>query len=406
MTREEVRPAHASSEPRRGRVVAIDLLRGFALLGILVMNIQAFAMPLAAYFNPLAYGRFEGLDRAAWFVTRLFFDVKFLSIFSTLFGASLILAGEGAQASRRLRWLVVLGLVHGYALFVGDILFTYGVVGLVVVRARRWSVARQVRTGLTLIASTAFVHLFLGATYDLLPAWARAEVARTVSAEDVATQLEVFRAGWVAQLPARASLCFSNHVFGTLLESGWQAGGCMLLGMAAVRTRFFEGDTRVHREGPAAFAIGLAATSAGMTVGLGASFTPRAWLFAQALHLFGSVGIAFGWVVAIVALSRARWASRLSMPVASLGRVAFSAYILQSVAGMFVFGGQGLGLFGTWGRARLLAAPLAFWLVEVALAVAWTSRFRFGPLEALWRGLYRGDFSLGGVDRASGSAAG
>lgn len=392
----EPRSAEPSRRPAaRERVVAIDVLRGLALLGILVMNIQAFAMPLAAYFNPLVYGAFDGADRAAWFATRLVFDVKFLSIFSTLFGASLVLAGAGERATRRLVWLVVFGLVHGYLLYVGDILFTYGVVGLVVVRARSWPIERQAKVGLILVASGSALHATLGVLYPHLPAWGLAEIDRVVSGHDVAEQLAVFRSGYLAQLPARAAACFSNQIGGTLVESGWQSAGCMLLGMAAVRARFFQGETRLHRLGPAAFALGLAVTAAGIAVGLRGLFAPRAWLFAQSLHLAGCVGVTFGLVVAIVALARAPWASFVSRSVARLGRVAFSAYILQSVAGLFVFSGAGLGLYGTWGRATLLAAPLAFWLVELVLAGAWTSRFRFGPLEALWRGLYRGDFSLG-----------
>jgi uncharacterized protein len=370
------------------RIVAIDVLRGFALLGILVMNIQAFAMPVAAYFNPLVYGQFEGLDRAAWFVTRLFFDVKFLSIFSTLFGASLVLAGEGRQAIRRLRWLIVFGLMHGPLLFFGDVLFTYGVVGLLV-RARSWPVARQARIGLALIASGAVAYVILGAAYPVLPAWAHDELARTLSADGVDRHLEVFRAGWLKQLPMRAALSFDNQVVGTLLEGGTQSAGCMLLGMAAVRVGFFEGSTALHRHGPLAFTLGLAISGLGIAVGLGGSFVPRVWLFSQAVHLTGCLGVTFGWVVAIIALARAPWASRLTGPVARLGSVAFTAYILQSVAGLVVFGGQGFGLYGTWGRAKLLVAPVVFWMLQVALAAAWTARFRFGPLEALWRNLYR-----------------
>ncbi len=397
-------PSNMSTSDRRTatRVVAIDVLRGFALLGILLMNVQAFAMPVAAYFNPFAYGRFEGLDRAAWFVTRLFFDVKFLSLFSLLFGASLVLAGEGAHAIRRLRWLVVFGLLHGHLLFFGDVLFTYGVVGLLLLRARDWPVARQVVVGGALVASGSLLHAVLGVAFPHLPTWAQTEIARTVSGEDVTRHLAVFRAGWFEQLPVRAFMSFENQVVGTLFESGWQAAGCMLLGMAAIRARFFEGGTRLHRWGPAAFVLGLVVTGFGVAVGLSGSFTPRTWLFSQALHLAGCLGVASGWLVGFVALARVPWASRLTTPVASLGRVAFSAYILQSLAGLFIFGGQGLGLYGTWGRAQLLVAPVAFWLLQVALAVAWTSRFRFGPLEALWRGLYRGGFSLGAIDRTEG----
>ncbi len=388
----------------RSRLVPVDVLRGIALLGILVMNVQAFAMPVQAYFNPFVYGRFEGLDRAAWFVTRLFFDAKFLSLFSALFGASLVLAGEGSRAVRRLQWLVVFGLLHGYGLFAGDVLFTYGVVGLFVVRAREWPVARQATLGIVLIASGAVFHAVLAAAYPLLPTWAHAAIADMISGDDVARHLRVFRAGWCEQFPVRATMTFENHVLGTLFDAGWQSAGCMLLGMAAIRVRFFEGETRLHRHGLAAFVLGLIITAFGIVVGLRGSFQPRTWLVSQAIHLAGCLGVAFGWAVAIVRLARASWASRSTGPIARLGRVAFSAYILQSVAGLFVFGGQGLGLYGTWSRAQLLAAPVVFWLLQVALAVAWTSRFQYGPLEALWRGLYRGEFSLGSATRTDGDS--
>jgi uncharacterized protein len=375
---------------REGRVVSIDVVRGFALLGILVMNVQAFAMPSPAYFNPLAYGTADGLDAMVWGLTRLFFDGKFLSLFSTLFGASLVLAGGGARAVRRLGWLVVFGLVHGYALFVGDILFTYGTVGLLALRAREWPVPRLVRTGLALVAVACATPALLGLFHDSLPTWLRAELARTVSAEGVARELAVFRSGWFEQLPLRAELSFANQVLATPFESGWQAGGCMLLGMAAVRTRFFDGATSLHRYGSGAFVAGLGVTGLGMWVSWRGGFAPRAWLLGQALHLAGCAGVTFGWLTVLVALARRASASGLVSWVARLGRVAFTAYIVQSVAGMLVFGGQGLGQYGHWSRSQLLVAPFVLWGAQVLLAVAWTSRHRAGPLEALWRRLYAG----------------
>ncbi|MCA2979995.1 MAG: DUF418 domain-containing protein, partial [Myxococcaceae bacterium] len=96
------------------RVASIDVLRGVALLGILVMNIQSFAMPHAAYLNPRAWGSLEGAEGVAWALGRLLFDFKFITLFSTLFGASLVLAGEASSPRRRLSWLVAFGLLHGY----------------------------------------------------------------------------------------------------------------------------------------------------------------------------------------------------------------------------------------------------------------------------------------------------
>jgi uncharacterized protein len=396
-------PAPSNADALK-RIHSIDVVRGFALLGILVMNVQAFAMPVAAYFNPRVCGGFEGLDRAAWLLTRLLFDVKFLSIFSTLFGASLILAGRGFAATKRLLWLVVFGLVHGYTLYFGDILFTYGVVGLLVVHAWEWPVPRLVSTGLVLLLAAVAVHVFVGAAWDVLPAWIRDEVVRTVSDREAAAQIVAFRGDWRAQLETRAALAFNNHVLGTLFESGWQAAGCMMLGMAAMRSGFFEGGTGVHRRAPVFGLAGLTLTAAGIALSLAFDFAPRAWLFGQALHLAGSIGVTWGWLVVLVAFARGKRARPLVESVARLGRVAFSAYILQSIGGALLFGGHGLGLYGTVSRRVLLLGPLAFWTFELVLANAWTRAFRVGPLEALWRGLYRGEFSLGAVRPGDASA--
>ena len=377
------------------RIESIDLLRGFSLLGILVMNIQAFGMPVAAYFNPLVYGSFTGSDRFVWWITRLFFDVKFLSIFSMLFGSSLVLAGGRAQARRRLGWLLIFGLIHGYLIFFGDILFSYAVVGLLILPARDWSVGRQFRIALPLLAITPITLMALGFGYEWLPDSWRLELLKTVTDIDVAKDLAIFRSPYLEQLPHRAEITFSNHIFGTILESGWQASGCMLLGMAAVRSGFFERTHRSLRLAGVLFGVGLLLTTGGALFMWREDFAPRIWFFGQALHSAGVYGIAFGWVSFIVALSKVSGLQRFLGQVARLGRVAFSAYILQSLVGILVFSGLGLGQFGAWTRTELFIAPFFIWGVQILMAQAWTSRFRVGPLEALWRGLYRGDFSLG-----------
>ena len=111
------------------RVASIDVLRGVALVGILVMNIQTFALPHAAYMNPSAWGSLAGVEGVVWSLSRLLFDFKFITLFSTLFGASLVLAGEASKPKRRLLWLIIFGCVHGYLIWFGDVLFAYGVTG-------------------------------------------------------------------------------------------------------------------------------------------------------------------------------------------------------------------------------------------------------------------------------------
>src|SRR5436305_12829970 len=130
------------------RVTAVDVLRGVALLGILPMNIVAFAWPFAAYFDPTAGGGFEGRDRAIWIVCHLVFDQKMLTIFSMLFGAGLVLMGDRADARgrslarvyyRRVFWLLAIGAVHAYLIWDGDILFAYAECGLLLYPFRRRS---------------------------------------------------------------------------------------------------------------------------------------------------------------------------------------------------------------------------------------------------------------------------
>lgn len=131
----------ATAEPVPGteRIGSLDILRGVAILGILVMNIYAFALPFTAYSNPLVMGGTDTLNLGTWFFTHIFFDQKFLSIFAMLFGAGIILmtgraevrgVGFGRIFYRRQFFMLLLGAVHAYFIWFGDILFMYAAVGM------------------------------------------------------------------------------------------------------------------------------------------------------------------------------------------------------------------------------------------------------------------------------------
>ena len=128
------------------RIGALHVLRGVGVLGILLLNIQSFAMPSAAYLNPSVYGDRTGANGVVWHATHLFGDQKFMAIFALLFGAGIVLMTSRAEARtgrsaalhyRRMGWLIVFGLLHAYLLWYGDILYTYGVCGLAVYLVRR-----------------------------------------------------------------------------------------------------------------------------------------------------------------------------------------------------------------------------------------------------------------------------
>ena len=376
------------------RVPAVDVLRGVCLVGILVMNIQSFAMPHAAYLNPTLFGSLDGIEGVAWAIGRLFFDFKFLGLFSMLFGASLVLAGEETRPVRRLLWLVVFGLVHAYLVWYGDILFTYGVVGLVVLRAKRWTPRRQLGVGVALLVLSPVLVALTGVFFDALPASVAESITKHLDARSVAAEVAAYRSGWLAQTPIRAALSFEGQTTGLLLETGWRAAGCMLVGMAATRQRVFEGSVPTWPWVPLGFASGLLITGAGMVVAWTYAFRVKPWLFAQALHELGAIPLSMAIGLSVVALANRYRHAAVVDSIGRLGRVAFTAYLMHSAVGTWVFGGQGLGLFGTWSRTTLLIAPFGVWVIQIALARLWTHRYRVGPIEALWRGLARGQFFL------------
>jgi uncharacterized protein len=377
------------------RVASIDVLRGVALLGILVMNIQAFSMPHAAYMNPSAFGALNGLDGVAWSLGRLFFDFKFISLFSTLFGASLLLAGEASHPRRRLLWLCVFGCVHGYLIWFGDVLFTYGVVGLLLLGARAWPVRRLVTVGVVFLVASPLVAAAGALFFDSLPDALITDLRTHYDASTTAAEVAIFGGGWLGQLPLRAAITFDSQTVGLVFETGWRAAGCMLIGMAAVKAKVFEGSLSFFPWALVALAVGLAVSGAGLWLQWSSDFDFRTWLWAQSLHELGSIGVAAGLGLGVVSLANRFPAALAVQAIGRLGRVAFTAYLMHSIVGTFVFYGHGLGQFGTWSRTALFIAPFVFWTFQLALAWWWTSRFRVGPLEALWRGLSRGDFSLG-----------
>lgn len=131
------------------RIESLDVLRGFALLGILAMNIRAMAVPFGAYMTPGAFFPYEGTSRAAYVFTSIVFDLKMMGLFSMLFGAGVLLyankrteTGSAPKALwfRRMGWLLVIGLVHAYLIWEGDILVPYALCGLILLWwVRNWS---------------------------------------------------------------------------------------------------------------------------------------------------------------------------------------------------------------------------------------------------------------------------
>ena len=213
------------------RIDSLDVLRGFALLGILIMNIQLFAMPDAAYFNPTAYGDLDGANFYVWLGSRLLADQKFMTIFSMLFGAGIVLMTTRAEARgggrsvhyRRMGWLAIIGLLHAHLLWSGDILFIYGVCGMLVYPLRHHPPGRLIVVGLVTLAVSSVFFIAAGASLaywpeDALSGFVSTTWQPTPAVIDAA--LAAYRGSWIEQLPARSSSALGFETFVMLVWGG------------------------------------------------------------------------------------------------------------------------------------------------------------------------------------------
>lgn len=399
----------------RSRNHALDALRGFALLGILIINIQVFAMPGAAYSNPTAFAPGSG-DYLLWCAHHILGDQKFMAIFSMLFGAGAAIFLRNARERgvarprllffRRLVWLFVFGLLHAYLIWHGDILVSYALCGCVLIFAERLSTRGLVALALTFLGLGVLVNLSLGLSVPHMSPTEIAELKTSwqPSAAELSAEAAVWNGGWLAQMPARAEAAFFMHTVLMAMWGVWRFTGSMLLGMALFRAGFFDASESSTDEPRAAWPLArlLALVAAGLTLsGLGLYLNHSAgWSLEYSPFLgglwnyCGSVLQAIGYAGLVLRFVRGSGpiARTVQHWLGMLGRTAFSGYIFQSIAAGLIFYGHGLGLYGDVSRAGQWLAILGIWAAQLLLTKLWLDRFTQGPLEALWRRLtYRAD---------------
>ncbi len=381
----------------------LDILRGVAILGILPVNIAFMALPVerATSDGDLA----AGVDLSAAIATRLLAEYKFVTLFSVLFGAGLVLLRERSTAGtlvRRLLVLWVFGALHAVLLFFGDILCYYALLGLIAVWAWRCRAASLAWTGAVLIALPAVVLLVAIAALGALgePSWAPelfapppspprpvpaprswGEFGQGLMEWSPAFQEAVFRGGTFLQASALRALMWACGALVLGPYWGWRTLGLFLIGMALARSGWFlrpaEHRDRFRRLASAGFGLGLPLEIAGAFVNSDA-MVPA--LSGELLHYVGSLGMAAGYAGGVGLL-----VGRLPRVLEQAGRAALTNYIAHSAVAMILFTGAGLGWYGRLGHASLLGVVAAVWAFNLALSALWMSRFRLGPLEWLWR---------------------
>jgi uncharacterized protein len=398
------RPTRPGPVLERERILALDLLRGFAVLGILVMNIQGFAEIFAAYQNPMAYPHsLEGGDYWVWLFSHLFADEKMMAIFCMLYGAGLVLLTSRIEARaqrpwpiflRRSFWLLIFGLMHAYLLWSGDILVTYATCGVLVYPFRNLAPKRLLAIGLVVVGVASVLALAGGWSMQFWSAKQVTDFNREVwqpTAQQTAAQIAGYRGGWLAQMPFRAEESFITETSGLLFSTLWRAGGLMLVGMALYKLGLLTGSlsVRFYRNlGIAGALFGLPLIAYGVHRIFQEQWSARySFFIGSQFNYWGSLGVSLAWICLLMIASKTPHLRGVVKLLAASGRMTFSNYILESLLCTLIFYGHGFGLFAKVSRGQEALVVLAVWIVVVVFSRLWMQRFNFGPLEWLWRSL-------------------
>ena len=394
------------------RIATLDAVRGFAVMGILLLNIVDFAMPSYAYVDPNYYGGATGINWWTWATVYVLADGKMRGLFTMLFGASTILIAERAAASglsparvhyARMGTLFGIGMIHAYLIWAGDILVLYALCGAIVFPLWRWRSRALLALGCALLAFKLLVGIASFATLTDLQARATRPDASTVTKhdwrsfrEDAAPapesandELRAYRASWTDAARARTAAAIEMQT-----EINIQALpdtlALMVIGMALFRLGFFAGawSRRRYLQTIGAGAATIPAYCLLVAWIDRTHFSPVVLVATDAVHLtLLRPLLSLAWASAVIRFMQSGAARWLAVRLAATGRAAFSNYLGTSIVCTLIFNGYGLGWFGYLERWQLYPLVFAIWVLMLLWSKPWLDRFCYGPLEWAWRSL-------------------
>lgn len=413
----------------RNRIESLDILRGIAVLGILMMNITSFGQIWQAYGNPLVAGGAEGWNMASYQIVNVLFEGTMRGIFSLLFGASIVLltermelGGAGLMTAeihfRRMLWMMVFGIIHwALMLWTGEILFNYALCGMMLFAVRKLSPRFHIAAALILLALASATSVF-----DYRHAVANEAVAATARAQELAgvaitaeqeAAIEESDEAKGEQFPTKADVVeqFSWHE-GSYVDAvagqfdmayDWQWADAprwlfydmipfMLIGMAmlalgvlgAKRSLSFYVIMLVG-----GYAVGIPLGLYELNLKLDGNFSVLAGKEASTTYQISRLAMVIGHLglfLCLIKLGVAKWLQRA---LAATGQMALSNYLTQTIIMTFIFYsfGFGLGMFNQFQRHELYLIVAAVWVAQLIWSPLWLRHFKFGPFEWLWRSL-------------------
>ena len=369
---------HSRPVPETARITSLDLIRGVAVLGILLMNAVSFKYGLAPYLNLSAGGSETPLDWAVGIFGEIFIDQKFMALFSLLFGAGILLFIERAERREarpvllnlwRNALLLGIGVLHS-VLWEGDVLIAYAISAAFLILLRKLSAK-------ALIAVGAVVFLL--------------SIPNAFLMQYVADSTDVSLAGlWESQggRERAATEGLAGAMFGlTLLGYLARALGLILMGAGLYRLGFMSGSMapRTYRLTAAVgLALGLPLAAASVAVTAAGDYSREVAFVGQIPNTIGTIPAALGFMSLIILWNESDgmglWLKRRLL---AAGRMALTNYLTQTVLGVLIL--TVLLREVDVNRTGILIFCLAVWAVQLWWSQAWLRRFRFGPAEWLWR---------------------
>ena len=384
------------------RIQSLDILRGFAVLGILLMNIQSFSMPGAAYLNPMAYGDMNELNGWVWKFSHVFADQKFMTLFSILYGAGILLVTQNAEKKfgkstglhyRRTFWLLLIGLIHAHLIWYGDILVTYALCAMVMYLFRKVRPSRLLILGILLISVHSIIYLLFGFSISEWPEESLIETRESWAPgiEALSAEIQAVTGSLQEQIAHNSEQALFLETFVFLTTFFWRAGGLMLVGMAFYKWGILSAQkSKAYyvRGWVISWLIGLSVILYGMKANYDNDFSMEFSMFNGAqFNYWGSLFVSFGYICMIMLLAKSKSFVGFKSRLAAVGQMALTNYISQSLIAVFIYHGVGLGLFGEVDRTGQLLITLGIWLLQFIWSKPWLDNNRFGPLEWIWRSL-------------------
>lgn len=408
------------------RIRSLDVLRGVALLGILLMNIAGFGLVFMAYVDPTVQGGAEGKNLFVWVVNNMFFEGTMRALFSMLFGVGMVLMtsrmigrGGGIETAdiyyRRTIWLLIFGLIHGYLiLWTGDILFAYGLWGLFLFPFRNTKPRKLI------LAAVVLTFVGMGLQYyqyqknnqyyqqyvisqsyseeSELPedikegkeAWESLSAELKPEQEQIQKDTDSMHQGYLDVLLFLAPV---NRMMQTTFNydyNPWDVLAMMLMGMALFKMGVITAELKYKSYALMiliGYGVGIPINYHETTLLLENNFSIPAFFESGITYPFGRIAMSFGHIGVVMIFCKSGMLSFLRKSLAAVGRMALTNYIMHSVICAFIFTGIGFSLFGKLQRYELYYVVFSIWLFQLIISPIWLKYFRFGPLEWLWRSL-------------------